>query len=269
MPRRAVLLATALALLPLSGASARTLCTLVADASDLRTLIEQGDCGTRVTPASTFKIALAVMGFDAGVLPDPHHPLLTQRSGDPDWGGEAWRRPTDPVRWLKYSVVWYSQRVTHALGAARLGDYARQWGYGNADMSGDPGKGNGLDRAWLASSLKISPREQVVFLGRLVNHTLPVDASVYGKVDAVVESLDAGGWTVHGKTGMAYPRRSDGGFDEAHAYGWFVGWAGKEERRIVFARLIQDDAVTSGPAGNRARAAFLAELPQLMAAARP
>jgi beta-lactamase class D len=40
---------------------------------------------------------------------------LAFKEGDPDWGGDNWRQPTDPTRWLKYSVVWYSQRITHAL----------------------------------------------------------------------------------------------------------------------------------------------------------
>ena len=76
-------------------------------------------------------------------------PVLDYREGDPDWGGEEWKQPTDPTRWLKYSVVWYSQRITHALGAERLTAYANAFSYGNADFSGDPGKNNGLERAWI------------------------------------------------------------------------------------------------------------------------
>jgi beta-lactamase class D len=39
-------------------AQGRTICTVVADARDGRVLVEEGNCRTRVTPASTFKIAL-------------------------------------------------------------------------------------------------------------------------------------------------------------------------------------------------------------------
>lgn len=252
----------------LAPASAKTLCTVVADASDMRVLVQEGDCETRVTPASTFKVALAVIGFDSGFLEDAHGPTFTYRDGEPDWGGAAWKEPTDPQRWMKYSVVWYSQRIAHALGAARLTDYARRLDYGNADFSGDAGKDNGLDRAWIGSSLKLSPVEQIAFLGKLVNRRLPVSETVYGKVEQIVESFPAGPWRVYGKTGMAYPRRADDSFDKAHAFGWFVGWATQRGRTLVFARLIQDERVETGPAGHRARAAFLAELPGLAAPTR-
>ncbi|MFX5793638.1 penicillin-binding transpeptidase domain-containing protein, partial [Acinetobacter baumannii] len=51
-------------------AHARTLCTVIADAASGNVLMQEGDCATRVTPASTFKIALSLMGFDAGILKD-------------------------------------------------------------------------------------------------------------------------------------------------------------------------------------------------------
>jgi len=79
-------------------------------------LHEDGDCRTRVTPASTFKLALSLIGFDSGFLKHAHDPVLTYQQGDPDWGGKAWTRPNDPQSWLRHSVVWYSQRITRALG---------------------------------------------------------------------------------------------------------------------------------------------------------
>ncbi len=242
-------------------AQSATLCTIVMDATTGRVLLEQGDCRARVTPASTFKIPLAVMGFDSGVLTDAHAPVLSYKAGDPDWGGEAWRQPTDPTRWLKYSVVWYSQRITHALGEARVTAYARKLGFGNADISGDPGRANGLDRAWIASSLQVSPYEQVVFLRRLVNHELPVSAQAIAKAEDVVEVSPAaagGGWQVHGKTDTAYPHDGSGVSDKAHAYGWYVGWATKGARTLLVARLDQDERADPVPTGLRTRAALLA-----------
>ena len=247
------------------AAHAATICTIVADARTGKTLFEQGDCATRVTPASTAKIAFAVMGYDAGFLKTEHDPTLPFKQGYVDWGGAAWRQPTDPVRWLKYSVVWFSQQVTHALGEKTLHGYAVKFGYGNADFSGDPGKHNGLERAWIASSLKISPREQIAFLARLVNRRLPVSAHALDMTLDIVEKHPVrDGWTVHGKTGMAYPRKPDYTFDEDHPWGWFVGWAEKDGRTAVFARLVQDEKKMPGTAGNRTRDAMYAELPTLL-----
>ncbi|MGH6760911.1 MAG: class D beta-lactamase [Phyllobacterium sp.] len=245
------------------SAHARTICTLVADAESGKVLNRQGDCETRYTPASTTKIAFAVMGFDSGFLKDAHSPRLPFKEGYVDWRGDVWKQPTDPARWLKYSVVWYSQLITRELGEKRLEEYASKFGYGNADFSGDPGKNNGLDRAWISSSLKISPEEQVTFLRKLVNRALPVSPDVFDKMYETVEVFPAsGGWSVHGKTGSAFPRKADGSFDRARAYGWFVGWAVKGDRRVVFARLEQNDGKKSG-GGNRVRETMLKELPAL------
>ncbi|OHX12475.1 class D beta-lactamase [Chromobacterium sphagni] len=245
---------------------AKTICTALADADTGDILLRQGNCSERVTPASTFKIPLAVMGYDSGFLKDAHAPALPFRQGYVDWGGDNWRQSTDPTRWLKYSVVWYSQQIAHQLGADTLSRYARAFGYGNADFAGDPGKNNGLERAWIGSSLKVSPLEQLAFLGKLLKDRLPASPQAQQMTRRIVEQTALpGGWTVHGKTGMAYPLLRDGAQDQEHPYGWFVGWAERGERRLVFARLIQDDRKEPGTAGVRSREAFLKELPALAA----
>ena len=248
-----------------ASADMRQVCTLIVDTSTGAVLLEEGECDTRTTPASTFKLALAVIGFDSGVLIDARNPRLPFQPGDPDWGGAEWTRETDPERWLKYSVVWYSQRITRALGAATLTRHAQAMRYGNADFTGDAGFDNGLERAWIASSLEISPREQVAFLRGLVNGTLPASASAMARTREIVERRDVPGWQVWGKTGAAYPRRADRSFDYAQGRGWFVGWAEHDGRRVVFARLMQATARTEASPGNLTRDRFLAELPGLMA----
>ena len=64
---------------------------------------------------------------------------------------------------------------------------------------------------------------------------------------------------------MEFPRQADGSDERAHAWGWFVGWATKGARTIVFARLDQDERHESTPTGLRARDAFMSELPARLA----
>lgn len=239
------------------------------DAATGTVLVEQGDCQFRVTPASTFKIPLATMGYDAGILKNANTPVMAFRKGDPDWGGANWTRATDPANWMRFSVVWYSQRITHAMGAAELTRYARTFGYGNADFTGDAGENNGLDRAWIGSSLKVSPREQVAFLRKLVLGTLPVDKAAMANTHAIVENRATDGWVVHGKTGTAYPRHQNRSFDYARGWGWYVGWAEREGRTLVFARLTQARERTSGSPGMLTMEAFLREWPSLAAPFKP
>lgn len=247
--------------------SAKTICTVIADAETGVVLLEQGDCRSRVTPASTFKLALSVMGFDAGVLTDTHTPALPFKPGYADWGGDNWKQPTDPTRWMKYSVVWFSQQLAAALGVETLERYALALGYGNADFAGDAGKNNALERAWISSSLKIAPVEQVAFLRNLLNRNLPVQSHAIDMTLAIVETTLAGdGWMISGKTGSAYPRLADGAFDRSKGWGWFVGWAKNGDRTLVFARLAQDEKRESISGGIRAKDALLQEWPGLVAA---
>jgi beta-lactamase class D len=72
------------------------------------------------------------------------------------------------------------------------------------------------------------------------------------------------GWRIHGKTGTGAPMGADGKSDWAHAYGWFVGWAEKGRRSVVFVHQIQDDGEQEERAGLRARDEFMRALPGIL-----
>ncbi|SFM29767.1 class D beta-lactamase [Rugamonas rubra] len=248
---------------PLGDAASPTAlsCTALADAASGQRLVLEGQCDERVTPASTFNIAVSLMGYDSGILSDQHAPSLPFKKGYADWN-PSWRATTDPSSWLKNSVVWYAQQVTSRLGAARFQRYVADFNYGNHDVSGDAGKDNGLTLSWVSSSLKISPLEQLAFLRSVVKRDLPLTAKAYDMTVSIMPSQTlANGWEVHGKTGTAAVVLADGRDDQKHQYGWYVGWATKGQRSIVFARLLLDRRQASGAAGTRVKAAFLRDLP--------
>lgn len=246
-------------------AQAGNICTLVIDAASGATLHETGDCGRRTTPASTFKLPLALMGFGAGFLIDGETPTLPFVAGYPDWI-PIWRWDTGPAQWMEHSVVWYSQAIARALGAETLAAYARAFGYGNADFSGDPGQNNALERSWISSSLLISPREQARFIRKLFDGSLPVSPLAVERTLMIVQSHPAGdGWTLWGKTGSAYPRRADGNFDRGRGWGWYVGWAARGDRLLIVARLHQAGGPGEASGGNHVRDQLIAEWPSLAA----
>ncbi|HMA48111.1 MAG TPA: class D beta-lactamase [Magnetospirillaceae bacterium] len=243
-------------------------CTLVADAQTGAVLVQQGPCDQRNSPASTFKVALAVMGYQSGILLDAHTPLWPYRSHYKSWDADFKKKPTDPTSWLKDSVVWYSRLLVQHMGHGRLQAAVDGYDYGNHDISGTPGFKEALPEAvWVDSTLQISPVEQVAFLRKIVNRQLPqVSPQTYDKVAEVMPAFDASGWAVHGKTGTGY---QPGGTGKARKqYGWFVGWAVKDKRAIVFARLDKDDARRDDIAGIRVRDEFLAALPGLVKKSR-
>lgn len=239
---------------------AETICSIVEDVDSGKILSKQGDCERKLSPASTFKLALSLMGYDARVLVDESKPVWPYVKGYSDWS-TTWEDSAGPRLWMEKSIVWYSQRLTEALGPAKFQSYVQQFGYGNRDVSGNPGKHDGLTHAWLGSSLKISPVEQLVFLRKLVRRELGVSDIAYDMTARIADyGVQQSGWHAFGKTGAMPASRIGIRGDRYKMYGWFVGWAIKGDRKIAFARLIGEEQKIPGSAGKRARDAILADL---------
>lgn len=204
-------------------------------------------CARRTSPCSTFKVALALMAFDAG--------LLNDETSELEWDGtqtsrDAWDRDQSAASWMRESVVWFSQRLTPRLGAERLDGYLESFDFGNREMSG------GLTTAWLGSSLQISPDEQLSFWQRFWREQLPVSEHAFEmtkKITRVGES-DAG-WTLHGKTGSG--RVDTDGEDRSLELwlGWYVGHVARGDREYLFVVSYSDrvESVDRRPAGFIAR----------------
>lgn len=232
---------------------AAEICTAIADAATGEILMQRGDCHRQVTPASTFKIPLSLMGYDAGFLKNHQVPELPFRQGYVDWR-PSWRSATAPAKWMNESVVWYSQQLTQSLGKTRFAAYTKRFGYGNADVSGDAAH-DGLTASWLESSLRISPLGQLSFLGKVVNRQLGVSEHAYAMTAQLTQfSQSPEGWRINGKTGSGA------------GYGWYVGWASKGARKYVFARLIQKDKTQAAhvSTGMLARDGLIEQFPALV-----
>lgn len=232
-------------------------CTLIADSSG-KVLLERGEaCAPRTTPASTFKIPLALMGADAGWILGAHAPLLPYRDSFPA-PVPSHREATDPTRWETESVVWYSQELTRALGEERFRSYVERFGYGNRDIAGNPGKGDGLVRSWLSSSLAIAPAEQIAFLAGVRGRSLGVSARSYAILDSIVPRFPGPlGWTVAGKTGSGNVDTAAG----SAPVGWFVGWLERGGKTpYLFVRREIGMVAPGRFGGAAARASFLDSL---------
>lgn len=233
--------------------------TLVQDFASGRVLHRSGPCTTRFSPCSTFKIPLGLMGFDAGILQDAHHPAWDYEPRVHQATRAVDKQRTDPSQWETNSVVWFSQQLTRRLGEAKFKAYVDRFGYGNRDVRGNPGKGDGLTQSWLMSSLTISPEEQVGFLRRMLARRL-VSPRAHALTEAIVPVFEgAGGWRVHGKTGSGSLNR-----DARVPLGWFVGWAEKGPRRVLFAAAGTGAAIPAGaPGGPATRDALLRRIGRL------
>lgn len=239
-------------------------CTVIIDEKSGDTIYRQGNCDQGFYPQSTFKLALAMMGYDSGILVDQHNPLWKYR---PELKRSAReQKDTDPVIWQRDSIVWFSQEITRKLGKRSFADYVKRLGYGNQDVSGGPGNTDGLTEAWLMSSLKISAEDQVRFLRRFLTGKLPISPRAQQMTEAIVPHFPAAdGWDVQGKTGAGWLRTNAGKSNPERPLGWFVGWATKGNRRLIFARLyIANHRYDDNPISYETRDSLVADFPKLV-----
>lgn len=186
---------------------------------------EGKNCDVQYSPASTFKLPLAVIGFESGILKDENHPIW-QAKEPPTFLRDYWSGDKTPATWMRYSIVWYSQMLTTKLGEKNFQKYVDRLNYGNRDLSG------GLTAAWLSSSLKISPNEQIIFIDALAKNELPFSKNSQMQVKNLArlfeESMLSDGWDIYGKTG------TDVDFVSGERRGYFVGFSIKNDRLIDF-----------------------------------
>lgn len=211
-------------------------------------VVNERRCQEQVPAASTFKVALSVMGYDSGVLKDESKPVFK-------WNGqklsiEGWNKDQTPTTWMRESTVWVSQEMTPRIGMRKIQDYLNAFDYGNQDMT------SGLKFAWLTpgpitpgavqNSLKISPYQQVNFLKRLWKKDLktsPYSQEMTQKIMLHEESPN--GSILIGKTGSGYK-----GEKYDLRIGWYVAHLqSKESEYIVVVNFTDLKPDTQGKFG--------------------
>lgn len=215
---------------------------LVIDGATNKTVLRVGPhINERMSPCSTFKMTLSLMGYDAGILKDENTPVWEFQDGYDDWLPQ-WRAPQTPLSWMNYSCIWYAKLLSLELGLEKIESYLSSFEYGNQDMSSglvEPGPAN---PPWVNSSLKISPKEQVDFIQKMLGGKLPISARAVQMTKALVfkEELP-GGWKLFGKTGWSGSDITKDGKTLEHA--WFVGWVEKDHHFYPFAYLIREQKI--------------------------
>lgn len=211
------------------------------------------ECNKRFAPCSTFKIALSLIGYDAGILKDTNKPKW-QVPENVDPYINVCKGIHDPISWMRDSCLWYSQILVNKIGTNKFQDYVTKFSYGNMDLSG------GLTASWVSSSLKISPWEQIAFIEKIINEDLPVTQASYKNTEKIMFIQEmAGGWKLYGKTGNGALFDDEGNKTDLQQ-GWFVGYIAKDNRKIAFVSHLSDQDKMSSFASFRARNEALIKL---------
>ena len=192
---------------------------------------------TGYLPASTFKIWNTLIGLETGVLTGPDHEY--------EWDGKkryfrSWNKNHTLRTAFKNSVVWYYQHLAREIGMERMNHYLKAIGYGNEDTSA------GIDKFWLEGGMRISPKEQVDLLDKLLKGELPFSKRSIDilKEIAIIQQTDE--FTFYGKTGWAQ-------YSEKNL-GWLVGWVNQKGQNHIFATNVESSR--SNPLFSKSRLAI-------------
>lgn len=224
-----------LAATPASSQSRPHTCIVIQPLTADQPLVNRGECATRLSPASTFKIPHALVALETGVVTAD---TIEKWDGTKYARQPKWMLDHTVISALRPSVLWFFQRIAPRIGAARMAEWLGKFEYGNRDVSGP------ITEYWVNGRLQISPIEQVAFLRRLYGHSLPVPLEHIKAVHAGLtqdrgkmenslgnHSLE-GNWTdvgLNAKTGATST--------SAYRVSWLVGML-TSDRHYVFAAAV-------------------------------
>lgn len=192
-------------------------------------VLADSDLTTRHSPFSTFKIPNMLIALETGVSTSPDH----WRDWDPvkrpaeEFWPDVWKQGQTLEQAFARSAVWYFRDLALDIGTEAYRDYLTSWAYGNSEVP------EGSDHFWLGDTLKISTREQVDFLEKLVSGELGVSRANLDSLERASFQGSQASISLHGKTGTG---PDQGGAWEGRFSGWYVGYLRRTEKRpVVFA----------------------------------
>jgi beta-lactamase class D len=176
---------------------------------------------TRYIPASTFKIANALIGLNAGTVKSVDEILPYGGLAQPI---KSWENDMGLRNAIKLSNVPIFQELARRTGIQQMRAEIRELNYGNTVI------GDSVDRFWLDGPLKINAIEQVNFLTQLAESRLTVSRYAQQSVREILRVDSSGNCQLYGKTGWV-------GTSEPEI-GWWVGWLQREDQLYSFALII-------------------------------
>ncbi|MBF0417023.1 MAG: class D beta-lactamase [Magnetococcales bacterium] len=169
-------------------------------------------CGERHPPASTFKVANALIALESGLTSEAEiFPWDRQSRQLPTWEKDLTLQEAMAV-----SAVPVYQEIARRIGLTSMREWVRRIDYGNHEI------GEQVDRFWLDGPLKISPIEQAAFMGRVALGELPFSRESFAALKRLLPTERFGSVQLLGKTGFI-PEKGD-------LHGWYVGWVEREGR---------------------------------------
>jgi beta-lactamase class D len=162
-----------------------------------------------LSPASTFKVALALIALETGALRSASE--VIEWDGKPYPGKPEWQKDMALREAMQSSSEHYFGVLATRIGRERLAEWVQRVSYGNGRVGPD------ALRSWHDGVLTVSAEQQLDFIDRLRRGALPFSADTMSAVKAAMLDSQIGDRRVYGKTGTRFDGKGPG-------YGWWIGW---------------------------------------------
>lgn len=190
------------------------------DGSGPRVVHGTGFAASPQSPASTFKLMLALIALQTGELASAEEVV--------PWDGHAypehpeWQAEMALKRALDTSSESYFRVLAARIGRERLAEWVARAGYGNGRVGPNP------TLAWHDGVLTVTPAQQLAFIDRLRRGALPFDAAHIAAVKSAMPQETLGDRRLYAKTGTHL------GDDGSAGVGWWIGWVEGHGKATAF-----------------------------------
>ncbi|MCX5806175.1 MAG: class D beta-lactamase [Proteobacteria bacterium] len=171
---------------------------------------------TRFIPASTFKIPNTLIALEEGAVKNEKEVIKWDGK---DKGLDAWNKDQSLETAFPLSCVWFYQELAKRVGNENYLIQLKKLEYGNEKTGPD------VTTFWLEGDLKISAREQIHFLKKLYEESLPYSKGNIKLLKKIMIIEENPQFTIRAKTGWAM--RTD------PQQGWYAGYV-ETKRQVWF-----------------------------------
>jgi len=148
----------------------------------------------RFIPASTFKIPNTLIALEEGAIKSEKEVIKWDGK---DKGFDAWNKDQTLETAFPLSCVWYYQTLAQRVGNEKYLTHLKKLGYGNEKTGPD------VTTFWLEGDLKISAKEQINFLKKLYEESLPYSKGNIKLLKKIMIVEENPQYTLRAKTGWA------------------------------------------------------------------
>lgn len=177
----------------------------------------------RFSPASTFKIPNTLIALDTSAVASKES--IFKWDGI-DKGLSRWNQDHTLESAFKASCVWCYQAIARTVGESQYELALAALDYGNQVVGDD------VDLFWLNGKLQISANEQIEFLRKIVDYTIPFRREYVDTLKEIMLVEQTDDYSIYAKSGWAATEPQ---------VAWYVGWVTTDEDHWIFAMNMRVD----------------------------